>query len=257
MFNNRKLIELPKKGKALVITDIHGNIDDYNRFMDIWENFRDRDNHLIQTGDLIHGMDLKNDKSIEILDSAKYKFENSKNFHLLLGNHEWSLISKTEIYKAGINLTLNFETLLKQKFGIQWEDKLENYIKFFKKLPVAVKTGNKVFISHAGPPRYIDDIDEIIQITNAGYSKNRKLFELLWNRYGDYTKEDIDSFLENTGCNAMMVGHAPVNGVELTNKRQLVVASSYTMGKRAYVKLDLERKIKNGKDLLKMVKYLD
>ncbi|MGB4641138.1 MAG: hypothetical protein WBH62_01740 [Methanothermobacter tenebrarum] len=63
--------------------------------------------------------------------------------------------------------------------------------------------------------------------------------------------------MENTGCNAMMVGHAPVNGVELTNKRQLVVASSYTMGKRAYVKLDLERKIKNGKDLLKMVKYLD
>ncbi|MFZ2216182.1 MAG: hypothetical protein WAV17_03510 [Methanothermobacter tenebrarum] len=55
----------------------------------------------------------------------------------------------------------------------------------------------------------------------------------------------------------MMVGHAPVNGVELTNERQLVVASSYTMGKRAYVKLDLERKIKNGKDLLKMVKYLD
>lgn len=257
MFTTGKLIELPKKGKALVITDIHGNIDDYNQFMHIWEDFKDKDNHLIQTGDLIHGMGLKADKSIEILDSAKYKFENSKNFHLLLGNHEWSLISKTTVYKAGMNLTLNFENLLKQRFGSQWEKKLQDYINFFKKLPVAVKTGNKVFISHAGPPNYIKGIHDIINITDAGYSKNRKLFELLWNRHGDYTKKDINSFLENIGCNVMIVGHTPVRGVELIGKRQLVVSSSYTKGKRAYLKLDLRKKIKNGKDLLKMVKYLD
>ncbi|MBM4240897.1 MAG: serine/threonine protein phosphatase, partial [Euryarchaeota archaeon] len=250
-------IELPKKGKALVITDIHGNLDDFNRLMNIWENFKDEDNHLIITGDFIHTTGLENDRSINILDSVKYNFENSSKFHLLLGNHEWAILSKTIIYKSGINLTLNFETLLKERFGDKWKQKLEKYTNFFKKLPIAVKTKNKIFISHAGPPKNINNIDEIIHITDTGYSENVRLFELLWNRYGDYTKKDVDSFLKNIGCNALIVGHTPVDGVKLIGERQLVVSSSYSEGKKAYVELDLEKEIKTGKDLLKMVRYLD
>jgi serine/threonine-protein phosphatase PP1 catalytic subunit len=35
-----------------------------------------------------------------------------------------------------------------------------------------------------------------------------------------------------------------------------VVSSSYSKGKKAYVELDLEKNIKKGKDVLKMVKYI-
>jgi len=255
-YYNGKLIKLPKKGKLMIITDIHGNIDDFTRFMDIWENFKDEENHLVFTGDFIHAMGLENDRSIEILDSVKSNFENSDNFHVLLGNHEWSVISKTSVYKAGINQTLSFEALLKDRFEDKWQQKLEDYMNFFKKLPLAIKTDNKVFISHAGPPKNINNIDEIIHLTDEGYSGNPRLFEFLWNRYGDYTKKDIESFLEKVGCNVSIVGHTPVDGVKLIGKRQLVVSSSYSNGKKAYVELDLEKEIKNGKDVLKMVKYL-
>ncbi|MGZ7108633.1 MAG: metallophosphoesterase [Methanobacterium sp.] len=253
---NGSLVELPKKGKALIITDLHGNVKDYNIFMDIWEDFKSNNNHLIITGDFIQNCDRK-DKSIEILDSIIYNFKNNSNFHVLLGNHEWSVITGGPIFKAGENLSVKFENLLKKKFDDKWEQKLESYKEFFKTLPVAVKTMNKVFISHAGPPNSIRSVDDIINITKSGYLNNEKLFEILWNRYKNYSKDDISSFLKKVGCNVMIVGHTPVNGTKLIGKNQLIVSSSYSKGKKAYVELDLEKKISNGKEILKMVKYLD
>jgi len=52
----------------------------------------------------------------------------------------------------------------------------------------------------------------------------------------------------------MIVGHTPVDGAKLIGN-QLVVSSSYSRGKKAYVELDLEKKIHGAKDLKKMVKY--
>lgn len=54
----------------------------------------------------------------------------------------------------------------------------------------------------------------------------------------------------------MIVGHTPVDGVELIGENQLIVSSSYSSGKKAYVELDLQKEIKNGKDILKMVRYI-
>ncbi len=70
-FDNSSLIELPGKGKALIVTDIHGNLDDFNKFMDIWDELEDDINHMVLTGDFIHAMGRENDKSIEILEAVK------------------------------------------------------------------------------------------------------------------------------------------------------------------------------------------
>jgi hypothetical protein len=47
-----------------------------------------------------------------------------------------------------------------------------------------------------------------------------------------------------------------VDGVEI-HDNQLVVSSSFVRGRKAYVELDLKEEINTGRDLLKMVKYLD
>lgn len=249
------LVELPKKGKVLIVTDLHGNLEDYKSFMNIWQDFESPDNHIIITGDFIQNSS-ENDKSIEILDSIVNNFENNDNFHVLLGNHEWSIVSGSAVFKSGENLSVKFENLLKLKFEDRYQEKLESYREFFEKLPIAVRTGNRIFISHAGPSTSIQSIDDIINITCNGYLNNKKLFEILWNRCGDYSEKDVKSFLRKVGCNAMIVGHTPVNGTKLVCKNQLIVSSSYSKGKKAYVELDLEKEIKKGKDLLKMVKYL-
>ena len=253
---NGKLVELPKKGKAIVVTDIHGNLDDYEAYMDIWEEYRNINTHFIITGDFIHAMGKKDDKSIEILDSVKHYWENNENFYPLIGNHEWSTISNISVYKGSINQSLNFKELLKDRFGGRWDKKLGEYQEFFKKLPIAIRTANKVFISHAGPPRNIKTLDEIINIADKGYLENDNLYQILWNREQDYTLNDLRSFLSAVDCKAMIVGHTPVDGVKLVNNHQIIVSSSYSQGKKEYIELDLEKKINDASDILKMVKKL-
>lgn len=254
--SNGNLVELPKKGKAIVVSDIHGNLKDYNKYIDIWEKYRDETTYFILTGDFIYAMGIKDDKSIEILDSVKDYFENSYNFYPLIGNHEWSTISRVSVYKGSINQSLNFEKLLKERFDDRWEKKLGEYQEFFKELPIAVRTSNKVFISHGGPPRNIKSLDEIINITDKGYFENEKLYEILWNREEDFTTNDLASFLRVVGCNAMIVGHTPVDGIKLVKEKQIIISSSYTQGKKKYIILDLEKKIRDAKDIIKMVKDL-
>jgi serine/threonine-protein phosphatase PP1 catalytic subunit len=255
-WDNSSLIKLPRKGKALIVTDIHGNLDDFNKFMDIWDELEDDVNHMVLTGDFIHAMGLKNDRSIEILELVKERQKRSSKFHVLLGNHEWSTIYGISVYKGGIDQTHNFVTRLKEYFNDKWEKKLQEYNKFFKKLPIAVKTDNGVFISHAGPPKNVKHLDEITRITDDGYLGNSKLYDLLWNRPDDFSEKELESFLKAVNCRVMIVGHTPVNGAKIVAQNQVVVSSSYSKGKKAYVELDLEKNIKKGKDVLKMVKYI-
>ena len=252
---NEKLIELPLKGKALIITDLHGNLEDYKRYMEIWKEFQDEDNHIIITGDFIHSC-YKEDGSIEIINSLIKHFKDEKNFHILLGNHEWAQIIGESVYKGGQNQTHDFENLVQEKYGNQAEIKMDSYIKFFKKLSIAVKTQNNVLISHAGPSRHLESEDDVKYLSDKDYSTNLVLYEILWNRNIESTRNYLDPFLKKFNCKASVVGHTPVDGFEL-NGNQLILSSSFGLGKKAYLELDLKEEIKSGRDFIKMVKYLD
>jgi hypothetical protein len=252
-----KLVELPKLGHAIIVTDIHGNLTDYNKYLDIWKKYGDKNFHFILTGDFIHAMGKKDDKSVDILESVEYHYENCKNFHALLGNHEWSAISMVSVYKGGVNQSNSFITLLKERFKDNWKLKLEEYQNFFKKLPVAVKTANKLFISHGGPPRDVKSIDDIVHIADDGYSEaNQNLYQILWNREENFNREDLNKFLDVVDCNAMIVGHTPVDGSKMVYDNQLIVSSSFSLGKKSYLVIDLKKEIRNARELLKMEKNL-
>jgi len=257
MQSRKSLIELPGKGKALVVTDIHGNLADFERYMEIWNDFKRRENHLILTGDYIHSMSGVEDCSMEILGEAMELY-NEEGVHLLLGNHEWSHIAGEDVYKAGVNQTLEFESHVEEKFGEEWEHQLDLYINFFKKLPLAARTENGVFISHAAPARNIGGIEDMINITGGGYGMdNDNLFDLLWSRYPqDYDEKDIDVFLEKVGCKVSVVGHTPVDGYMVIGN-QIVLSSSFSAGRKAYIRLDLEKEIKDVDDVIGMIEYLE
>ncbi|NYB52359.1 MAG: serine/threonine protein phosphatase [Methanobacteriaceae archaeon] len=252
----KDLIELPSKGRALIASDLHGNLTDYLKIIDLWKKTSSKKQHLIFTGDLINAMDKEDDGSIEILESVMDEMKNNQNFHPLLGNHEWANIVQVPVYKAGKNQINSFENLIKKKFREEWEEKLTQYIELFKKFPISIKTSNGVFISHAGPPKHIESLEEIEKITRKGYLPNQPLYEILWNRYGDYTQKDVENFLHAIGCKVMIVGHTPVDGV-LKYGKQIIISSSFSLGKKAYVLLDLEKEISRTSDVMKMVRYLN
>lgn len=277
MIINNKLVELPREGKAIIITDLHGNLTDFELYESIWKDFLEEHNHVIITGDFIHPTNQDEDGSIEILELLMEYSENYHNFHVLLGNHEWSHLAVRPIYKLGMDQRLDFEKKVKDKYGNKWQQKMGEYLNFFKNLSIAVRTENKVFISHAGPSNNIKSINDIINITCQGYN-NQKLYDMLWNEYPNYNLKDLIMFLKNIACNVQIVGHTPVDGVKIIGEKLLIVSSSDTLNiktdtdndskysstsqnifksnRKAYVELDLTKNIKNIYDIINMVKYI-
>lgn len=250
-----KLVELPAKGRAFIVTDIHGNLKDYLEYLKIWDESREKDDHFILTGDFIHSI-YPEDGSLEIIKSVKERYGLENNFHALIGNHEWAQLTGTSVYKAGYNQNFQFLNLVEERYEDQADEMLHIYFDLFQKLGIAVRTKNKVLISHAGPSKHLKNEDDIKNIRDDQYSDNQVLYEMIWDRNQALSRNYLDPFLEKFGCKTSIVGHTPVNGVEL-NGNQLVVSSSFGMGKKAYVELDLKAKINNGRDLLPMIRYMD
>ncbi|MDL2246254.1 metallophosphoesterase [Methanobrevibacter sp. OttesenSCG-928-K11] len=245
-----KLLKFPKKGKLFVVTDLHGNLKDYETYLNLWEE-SDSKSHILFTGDLIHST-KRIDNSLEILDDAMDRIKDKK-FHLLLGNHEWAHITNVTIYKEGVNQNLSFEQLVGKKHGF---DYLDNYIDFFKKMNLIAKTANGVFISHGGPSILINSIDDFNIMLQQDSYLSKDIKEFFWNRpKEDYFLEDVDNFLKSVNSKVMVVGHTPVNGSEIFGK-QLILSSSFSLSKKSYLELDLTYTIENMGDLLKFVKNI-
>lgn len=252
MFND-KLIELPDHGRLIVVSDIHGNFDDYQRYINLWDE-SDPDFHIVFLGDLIHAVGQE-DKSVEIVDDV---IEKSKcpNFHTLLGNHEWAHIVNKEIYKGHEELIRQFEILVSYKKGFI-EPSITNYIKFFKTMPYFVKTANGLFLSHSGPSDKVRVIEAFNKMLEGDYS-SPILYDFLWNRYyrcTDFTKNDIINFLDVVGSKYMVVGHTPVESYKIYG-RQMILSSSFKTKVKTYLDIDLSKKINSMKDVQRQLKFI-
>jgi serine/threonine-protein phosphatase PP1 catalytic subunit len=249
--NNNKLIELPDYGRLIVVSDIHGNLDDYNMYLNLWDE-SDPDFHIVFLGDLIHSID-ENDGSVEILDDVIDKSD-LPNFHTLLGNHEWAHILNMEIYKNNEELTTKFENLVSFKKGFI-EPSLTNYIKLFKTMPYFVKTANGLFLSHAGPSAYVTNIESFNKMLESDHS-NPLLTDMLWNRYYyDYTKGHVKNFLKVVGSKYMIVGHTPIESYKVLGK-QMIISSSFNTNVKTYLDIDLSKKIRLMRDVKRQLKFI-
>ena len=247
-----KELRLPRKGRLIVVTDLHGNYDDYQKYLKLW-NKDDKDSHIVFVGDLIHST-FGQDQSIEIMDDIIEKTEKYDNFHILLGNHEWAHITNRNIYKSGKNQKTDFEKLIETKKG-NIQPTLDNYIKFFKSLPYFLKTDNGLFISHAGPSKNIKTIEDYKNLLNDNH-ENQLLDEFLWNRPGDYTQKDVENFLKIINSNCMIIGHNNVDGFKKIG-RQIIIASSHMTDNKTYFNIDLSQTINNMNELTDYMKFLE
>lgn len=246
-----KEIKLPRKGRLIVVTDIHGNYSDYEEYLKLW-NREDKDSHIVFAGDLIHST-LGYDQSVELIDDVIKKTKEYDNFHVLLGNHEWAHITDTDIFKNYKNQKGEFEKLIEIKKG-SLEPTLSEYIEFFKTLPYFIKTENGVFISHTGPSRNVKSMDDYEKIFDDDY-ENPILYDFLWNRPGDYTTADVDNFLDIIGSNCMIIGHNVVDGFKKIGN-QIIITSNYHTDNKTYFDINLERQINSMDKLMEYMKFL-
>ncbi|MBN1200217.1 MAG: metallophosphoesterase [Anaerolineae bacterium] len=135
-------------GIAMIVTDLHGDRDAFNRCLNLYNTMRKRGDaqYLVFLGDLIHGNDSpRDDDSLGIvLDLiAVRQALGEDSVIVLLGNHEMPHIYGVSLARGNIEYTPRFEHAL----GAHREQVLS----FFESLPFYVQTTAGVLLSHAGP----------------------------------------------------------------------------------------------------------
>lgn len=148
-------------GVAMVVTDIHGDWDAYERLRDLFLEHRARGEaqRLVLCGDLIHGYGTSaEDASLPIvLDVMRLQAElGSDVVIVLLGNHEMPHIYGVTLSKGDIEFTSRFEHALSQlDANPQSAQDRSAVLAFFMSLPFYAYTPSGVLLTHAGAPKVV------------------------------------------------------------------------------------------------------
>jgi hypothetical protein len=150
-----RIIDL-NSGKAMVVTDLHGAWDAYQRLRDLFleQQAKGEIDRLIICGDLIHNEGMEEvDASLDmLLDVMALQADLGKDkVIMLLGNHELPHIYGLTLAKGSVEFTPRFEsamTRLDQRYKVPIKRK--EVRAFLAGLPFFARTKGGVLITHAG-----------------------------------------------------------------------------------------------------------
>lgn len=252
---------IPRQDKKLyVITDIHGNLKDFQYYLNLW--LKDPSNHIVFTGDLIHADTISEDYSLEILDLVK-EYIHCPSFHCLLGNHELAQIFGEDAYRYNVNQTLQFKKLVEDKYPNDYTQKYNEYKNLLKEFEYFIITSNGLFLCHTMINEdYLEPLlngaVSIYDLNPYEYSYEKEfLTEWVWSRpYDDYTEKTINDFLKYTQTQYIISGHTNYNGCHIYGN-QLIFDSSHNTDNKLYLEINLNNEYENIISILKQLKELE
>lgn len=215
---------------VLVAGDLHGNLKMFRKIYALADLENHPNRHLVLQ-EFVHGTGRYPNggcDSHRLLDVvAALKCQYPHRVHLLMGNHELSEWTGRAIAKNGVALNQLFAAGVEYAYGDDAEEVLEAYDQLIESMVLAIRTPNRVFISHSLPPkRALDDFD-LELFTSHGIpedrrGKNTSLYHLLWGR--DTSDETCKRFTRMVDADFLVTGHIAVEaGYAVPNLRQIIV----------------------------------
>lgn len=241
-FRKGFLVELPAEGELLVAGDLHGNLGNLERIIKLANLPRHRSRHLLLQ-ELVHEYDgrevCRSYRLVEI--AARLKVMFPERIHMILGNHEFAEVTGLEIGKNGETLNWSFAEGLKDAYGDRWQEVKDAYCDFWRTTPLAVRTPNRLFISHSTPRlEKLGDLS-LDYLRNVSpeevFSRAGIIFPMLWGR--DYRPESAQAVAERMAADVLVVGHMPCDdGFSVPNERHVILDCKDLEGRYALVPLD-------------------
>ena len=157
-----------EEGIAMVVTDLHGDWDAYQRYRDrfLWLRAQNSAHYLILTGDLIHsyGGPVERDRSVDIvLDVLALKGQLGDHLIYLLGNHELPHIYTITLQKGDDLFTPRFEAAMGEH--------RQEIVTFFESLPFYIRTKAGVTVCHAGATAVNSTPNGITRLFNLSHRR--------------------------------------------------------------------------------------
>jgi hypothetical protein len=225
-----RLVHLDTATDVLVAGDLHGNLENFRRLLKLADLAGHPGRHFILQ-EVVHGphhYPAGGDKSHQLLDLvAALKCQYPDRVHCLLGNHELAQATARRISKGDLDLNAAFREGVATAYGPRAAEVYAAYGQLFAVVPVAVRTANRVFISHSLPPAgRLPDFDlaalQRDEPTEADLLPGGSLHMIVWGR--DTRPENAAAFLARVDADLLVTGHIPCDrGFDLPNDRQVIL----------------------------------
>jgi hypothetical protein len=219
---------------VLVAGDLHGNLANFQSLLDRARLDRNPRRHLVLQ-ELVHGEARYPNggcKSHQLVDLvAALKCQYPERVHLILGNHELAELLNKPILKAGVRTNDLFRQGIELAYGDNSDGIFVSYQELFRALPLAVRSRNRVFVSHSFPEA--SDLDAgfdsaIFQsrsIDEFDTEHSASLHDLVWGRDGD--EQTARRFASIVNAELLVTGHMPcLDGYSSPNSIQLILDCS-------------------------------
>jgi hypothetical protein len=212
--------------------DLHGNLDNLKAILSKADLARHPRRHLVLQ-EFIHGPQRYpdgSDKSHQALDVlAALKCQYPERVHFLLGNHELAQRTDQWIGKAEDNLNGLFRRGVDTAYGSQAEMVYQAYLDLFDAVPVALRTANRVFLSHSLPSAArLNGFDPAVlerdELSQNDLLPGGAVYALVWGR--DVSSANTSAFLKKVDADFLISGHIACDqGFAMPNERQIILDS--------------------------------
>jgi hypothetical protein len=225
-----RLVCLAEASEVLVAGDLHGNLENFKRILERAKLGSSPRRHLVLQ-EAVHGpfrYPAGGDKSHQLLDLiAALKCQYPRQVHFLLGNHELGQWTGQVIAKDDVDFNDLFREGVATAYGSRADEIYRAYLELFAVVPLAVRTANRIFVSHSLPsarrlgafdPAVLEkDSHEAAELQAGGPVR-----ALLWGR--DTSKATAAAFLQKVDADWLITGHiACEQGFAIPNDSQIIL----------------------------------
>jgi hypothetical protein len=224
------VVSLPDAPEVLISGDLHGNLENFKSLLKKADLDGHPERHLILQ-EIIHSRFTYPQggyKSHQLLDlTAVLKFQYPDRVHYLIGNHELAQWQGQLIAKGDVDYNRIFLEGVQSAYGSKAEEIYGAYLDIFAAANLAIRTANRVFISHSLPSaRHLEKFS-LADLERADRRPEDLVWggpihSLVWGR--DTRQTTVDAFLEKVDADLLITGHIPTEmGFQNPNSRQLIL----------------------------------
>lgn len=184
----QRFVVLPSQGPCLVSTDLHGNLQDFERLVEIFLSLGS-DARWVQLGDLVHGPD----DSVRRRNEALYDFDDrsfgvvagmdrmmrSGRVYFVLGNHDHGHVGGPHTAKFHPDEVAYLESKLA-------DDQISMMHRLFRRALLAVVTPCGLLLTHGAPGDELLSLSDLDRVALEGEKdpRLRKMLHALLTSYG-------------------------------------------------------------------------
>ncbi|MCF7975525.1 MAG: metallophosphoesterase [Phycisphaerae bacterium] len=245
-FRKKNLILLPTSGDLIISGDLHGHQRNFERIATYSDLEHHPDRHVIFQ-EIIHGGPKTEEGGCLsyriLLNVIRYKIQFPDQVHMIIGNHDTAFFTHTEVMKDGREMNRAMEMALTEEFPKDHAEISQGLQDFLFSQPLAIKTGNGLWMSHSLPAdRWMDDFSPHIFVRPMLISdcvKPGSVYLLTWGR--NMSQSWLDKLADMLKTRLFILGHQPQpEGWNRAGDNLLLIASDHNHGCLVHASLESE-----------------